>query len=97
MRFSDPPYSLLRNRTKAFNFFAFCRKYPEGRTSAASRGAGTRSIAEGVSNRAERRLAIARSTFPHAVLCVRIAPTITSNGVCAGHQRIGPSAPAIAS
>jgi hypothetical protein len=34
---------------------------------------------------------MARSTFTQAVLCVRIAPTITSNGVLAGHHLMGPS------
>jgi hypothetical protein len=47
-------------------------------------------MAEGVSICADRRLAMARSTFPHEVFWVRIAPTMTSKGVLAGHQRIGP-------
>src|SRR5437870_2604829 len=92
IRFSEPPKSWRRKRTKAFSFFAFWRKYPEDRTSRASFPAGAVSMARGVSIRSRRRLAMARSTFIQAVFWVRIAPTITSNGVFAGHQCIGPSA-----
>ena len=81
-----------RYRTNAFSFLAFCRKYPDGRTRIASLDGRAAAMAEGVSICAERRLAIARSTFAHEVFWVRMAPTITSNGVFAGHQCIGPRA-----
>ena len=45
-----------------------------------------RSIADGESSRSRRKLAIARSTLVQVVFWVRIAPTITSNGLFAGHQ-----------
>src|ERR1700720_2460544 len=48
-------------------------------------------MATGVSSSAPRSLASAVSTFDHDVLCVKIAPTITSKGVSAGHQCCGPS------
>src|SRR5579862_1957139 len=41
---------------------------------------------------AVRRFPIACSTFLHEVFCVRMAPTITSNGVRPGHQCCGPNA-----
>src|SRR3990172_9959299 len=50
---------------------------------------------EGVSRVSLRKVARAFSTFTQAVFWVRMAPTITSNGVLAGHQFIGPRADAI--
>jgi hypothetical protein len=47
---------------------------------------------DGVRRRARLRLASAFSTLVQEVFWVRIAPTITSNGVFAGHQPMGPRA-----
>ncbi len=46
----------------------------------------TRRIPSTLNNSAARSCPSARSTLVHAVFCVRKAPTMTSNGVSAGHQ-----------
>src|SRR5271165_4079522 len=92
IRSSDPPHRASRNATKFFSRCAFCRKYPEERMSFSNFGNDTSRMPATLSLLAARRLAIARSTFVHEVFCVRIAPTMTSNGVSAGHQCCRPQA-----
>jgi len=81
----------------------YLERYPNGYTchfprpdwklpkrQAASRAGRTSRIAIGDSNRAERRLAMARSTFFQEVFWVSMAPAMTSNRERPGHQCWGP-------
>jgi hypothetical protein len=65
-------------------------KYPLGRISRAISPSSSACSASGDNTPAAFRFPIAFSTFTHAADCVRIAPTITSNGVSPGHHPCAP-------
>src|SRR5271165_1765090 len=92
IRSGEPPWRASRNATKFFSRCAFCRKYPDERMSSSSFVCGTSRRPATLSIPAARKLARARSTFVHEVFWVRMAPTMTSNGVSAGHQCWRPQA-----
>ena len=85
-----PPWRSKRWEVKCLSLRAFTLKYPAGRISSASSPSGAACIPAGVRRDRFLRFLMARSTFVQAVFWVRMAPTMTSNRVLAGHQPCGP-------